>query len=431
MQEAEPRSLWVATAPPLSPTPPLRGAVDADVAIVGGGFLGLSAALTLAEHGARVVLMEDQSFGNGASGRNTGFVVPAFRTGLGPGDVVERLGSHGATLVALVGTSGSALFDRIDALNMTADAQRTGWLQPAHTGAFAAVLQKRAAQWADHGKKLAWLDAGQAEAATGVAGYKGALFDATGGHVNPLGLVRGLARAARAAGAILHETTRVTQLTRIAKGWRAETARGHVTAQRVLIATNALGGDLAPALAASYVPVLFHQMATAPLDPAWRHRVLPGNACLSDTRRHTFALRWGPGNRLVTGGIVPVGPARMARAHHRFRARLGDFLPALPDLAPEFVWSGTIATYDDALPRYFALAPGLDALIGCNGRGVAMTHALGTAWARLACGATTAADFPLPATLPSRARLRAFASFGPSLWLGWSEFMDKRDARRA
>ena len=425
-------SLWQTLAPPAPSMPPLGGERRCDVAVVGGGFLGLSTALHLAEAGASVVVVEAETAGFGASGRNTGFVVPALKSTLGPADVEAAIGpAHAERLVDLVGGSGRHLFDLVRRHAIACDAEETGWMQPAHTADVARILEARVGEWHARGRTdVCLLDGRQTEARLGIAGYPAALMIPTGGQLNPLAYARGLARAAIAAGAAVHAASRVTAMAPAAGGWRLRTLGGSVRAERVLLATNALVGELAPAVRDAVIPVRVHQVATQPLGAEACAAILPGRQPASDTRRHTFAVRWSPDGRLVTGGLVIGGPGAARRAARKFVRRLAAFFPDNGPFDAAHVWSGVIAVLPSSLPAFFSLAPGLDAAIGCNGRGVALTTALGHVLAGHYAGQIAAGDLPLPFRPATRAPNRRFAAIGPSLWLPWSELRDRLETGR-
>ena len=423
------KSLWSAVTPAGPDLPRLEGAVTVDVVVVGAGLLGLSTALHLAEAGARVALIEGTEPGYGASGRNTGFVVPSLKAHVGPEAVRAALGPDGAErLYRLVDGSAETLFSVIDRLGIDCSAERTGWIQPAHSQAMVGALTIRAEQAAARGRPVRMLDAAETARVTGMTGYAGALLDPSGGQLNPLALVRGLVRAAHAAGVQLFARSPVEHVARTGAGFEVRTAHGTVRAERVILTTNALTGKLCPALSASFVPVFAHQMVTERLDPA-ATGLLPTRLCLADTRRHTFALRWSPDNRLMTGGITPLGPFRLARTRARFARRLAHFLPGKGPFRPAFAWWGVIAHTADSLPRLHEIQPGLIAAIGCNGRGVALTTAYGRMLAGFLNGTIPLADMPVPITEPRPMPHRLAGQLGPSLWLPWSSLRDWIDAR--
>ena len=425
-------SFWETISPPAAPMPPLRGAARCDVAIVGGGLLGLSAALHLAAGGSAVRPLGAETAGFGASGRNTGFVVPSLKSTLGPDDVRVAIGeAHAERLIDLVGRSGRDLFDLIARHRISCSAERTGWMQPAHTPAIARLLEIRAREWQARGFGVRMLDAGETARRLGTPGYHGALFIPDGGQLNPLAYARGLAAAATAAGASLHGASAVRSIESGANGrWTLRIDGGALSADRVLLATNALVGDLVPAVRDAVIPVRVHQIATAPLPGAASGSILPDRTPASDTRRHTFAVRWSPDGRLLTGGLVVGGPGATARAARKFARRLETYFPEHAPYRTAHVWSGTIAMLPATLPALFSVAPGLDAVFGCNGRGVALTTALGRVVAEHLQGRIAASEMPLPFSSPQAVPWRRLAGIGPSLWLPWSEFRDRLDTGR-
>lgn len=431
MPETFSRSLWSALAPPGAHYDPLAGDIETEVAVVGSGFLGLSTALHLAEAGRRVVLLEAEEPGFGASGRNTGFVVPSLRTGLGPADVRALVGEAGERLMRLVGASGDAVFDLVARHGIDCSAERTGWLQPAHTPAMLEILRQREADWQGLGRKVDILTAAETARKVGADHYPGALFDPTGGQLNPLAYARGLARAATAAGVTIHASTPVVGIDTGGARPLVRTARGNVVADRVLLTTNALVGDLCPEVATSIVPVRVFQIATQRLEGEAVANILPDRTPVADTRRHTLAVRWSPDNRLVTGGMVLPGSGRFERAKTVFLRRMERLYPALPPLRAEYVWTGVIAATLDSMPRFMHVRPNVDAAIGCNGRGVALTTALAERIAALYSGMIGEEEFPLPCIAPQRIGMHPLVRHGPTLWLPWSNLRDRLDTGRA
>ncbi|WP_172327672.1 FAD-binding oxidoreductase [Mangrovicoccus sp. HB161399] len=423
-------SLWERLAPPAPYCPPLEGSARTDLAVIGGGFLGLSAALHAAEAGMDVVLLEAEGPGFGASGRNTGFVVPSLKSALGPAEAEALLGQpHAARLLRLVAGSGDAVFGLIERHGLEVARARNGWLQPGHSTAAEAMLKGRLPALLEAGVDAEFLSRGEMLALAGLPSLHGGLRVASGGQINPLAYARGLARAALAAGVRIHAGSRASGLQETATGWRVATAAGEVAARQALLATNAMVGPLCPPMRDGIVPVRVYQVATQPLPDEFRRRILPAMAPVADTRRHTFALRWTEDGRLVTGGMAVPGPGRDARAARGFLARLRAFVPGLPELRADAVWTGTIAATMDALPRMVRLGPGLFGAIGCNGRGVALSTALGRETAALLAGRTAAQDFVLPVTAPRPVPMARLSGLGPHLWLPWSGLRDRLEAQ--
>ncbi len=421
-------SLWHATAAAAPELPCWSGDTTADIAVVGAGYLGLSTALHLAETGHRVIVLEAAEIGYGASGRNTGFVVPSFPTGVGPPEVDAKIGSaHGSRLVALVANSGDLIFELIRKHQITCDAAQTGWLMPAPSAKGITFLNRRRAEWQQRGKTLQLLDRPATVRLTGAPDYHGALLDPTGGHLNPLSFARGLARAALAAGAEIRTGARVTKISRDGNRWALHLDGAQVRAGKVLLATNALDRNLAPPVARSLIPLVVHQIAVRVSDPESRATVLPENHCVSDTRRDIFAYRWAPDGRLVTGGAAALAPGAPARLRRSLADRLRRLLPSLGPVEVDFAWRGVIAVTRDRLPRVFELDDGLFAGLACNGRGLALSTALGGELAGFLAGDPHALSVPV--TQPNPIRCHRLARHLPAVMLPWARLNDRLEAR--
>jgi len=408
MSAADAASLWQASGPDMPPRAAPSGTITADLLVIGGGFAGLSTALHAAMRGQDVVLVEARSIGWGASGRNAGFVVPNFARA-DPEAIRARLGPvAGDRLTGFAAGSADLVFELIARHAIACDALQSGWIQPAHCAAALARTGARARAWAALGRPAEVLDAVAVARLTGARGYLGGWIDRSGGVLDPLAYARGLARAAETAGARLHEAAEVTALRRLPGGWEARSGSARIEATRVAVTTNAHAGALLPGLARGHFPLKVFQIATEPLPIACRDRLLPGGQCVSDSRRNLITFRFDAANRLISGGMAVFGPGadtRVPRAIHRRLARILD-LADLPPIA--HAWSGMAAVMPDFLPHLVSLGPGLIAGLACNGRGIAMTTALGRVLADWAGGAT-------PETLP--------LPFGPAAPIPWHGLM--------
>lgn len=421
----DPATLWHATAAPLPTVPPLTGAVEADLLVIGGGFAGLSTALHAAEAGLAVILVEAHRIAWGASGRNAGFVVPNFAK-VDPEDLRQSLGPAAERLIAMAAGSGDLVFDLIRRHAIDCDAVQSGWIQPSHSEGALAKARARVRQWADLGRPVEFLDRAGVAALTGVDRWRGGWIDRSGGTINPVGYARGLARAASRAGVHLAEGSPVTALQPDGALWRATTPGGTIRARRVILATNAYAGTLWPRLARSFFPLRVFQVATEPLPPGMGPALLPGRQSVSDSRRNLFTFRFDRDRRLISGGMHILSPgadARVPRAIHRRMAReLG--LPDLPPLA--HAWSGMASVMPDYRPRVVDLAPGLIAGFACNGRGIAMSTAMGRELARWAAGEPLTA-LAIPVAPLQEIPWHGLSRLAPNALLPLSMLRDRRE----
>jgi glycine/D-amino acid oxidase-like deaminating enzyme len=370
-------SLWADTAQPAPATSPLEQSRRADVAIVGGGYAGLSAALHLAQGGAAVVVLEAAEPGWGASGRNGGQVIPGLK--YDPDELCAMFGPEaGGRLAEFMGETADCVFDLIEKHRIPCDPVRKGWLQPAHSKEMLAIIHRRAEQWQRRGAPVEIVDRAATAALLGTDRYLGGWVDKRAGGLQPLSYARGLARAAMETGAGVHGGTRVVKLSGDGGKWQVATAHGPVvTADRVLLCTNAYGGDLWPRLDETVIAANSFQVATRPLSASLRHTILPQGHVASDTRTLLRYFRCDASGRLIMGGRGPFREPTAPGDYAHLRRAVTDLYPQLRDVEYEFHWSGRVALTRDHLPHLHEPAPGLIASLGCNGRGVGLATAMG------------------------------------------------------
>ncbi|MDE0334930.1 MAG: FAD-binding oxidoreductase [Defluviicoccus sp.] len=395
-------SLWDVTADEADFDSPMDSDVEADVAIVGGGFTGLSTALHAAERGLECHVLEARRIGHGGSGRNVGLLNAGVW--LPPREVRARLGEKkGAVLTKVLGEGPGYVMSLIERHQIRCELTRSGTIHAAHSPRGFRDLERRAEEWRELGAPVELLSRPEAAEKIGSDAYRGGLLDRRAGTINPMGYVRGLARAALGAGA--HISTGVTArgLRRDGGKWIVETDRGRVSARAVVLGTNAYSDDLWPGLRQTFTIIHYFQVATVPLGERVGS-VLPERQGLWDTAPIMFSVRRDAFDRLIVGSMGRVFGGEKGLSRRWAERRLRSVFPSLGLVEFEKAWFGQIAMTPDHLPRIHRLADGLYTPIGYNGRGIAPGTVFGRAMAELLAGGQEE-DLPLPVSEPARDRL--------------------------
>lgn len=410
-----PDSLWAAATPQGPELPELIGPQQADVVVIGAGFTGLSTALHLREMGVDVAVVEAAEPGWGASGRNNGQVIPTLSRP-DPEDIIARYGEAGERFVAMLRDSASTLFDVVRKYNIEAEHEQSGWVQPVHSPGRIRIAERRVKQWSKFGAPVELLSKEQVGEMTGSDAWFGGFWNRTGGHVNPLALARGLARAALGLGARIYARSPAISFERRNDKWVVKTAKGEISGRALVMATNAYSGEfsksLVPEIATEVMPVLSWQMSTNPLSDNVRKTIIPGRQAMSDTHGELYFARYDARNRLITGGAV-LGPGnKVERIKARVTERLQRLWPQIGDVTFDYVWNGYVGMTADFLPRVHKLGPNAYGWTGCNGRAVALTIPLGRELAKAVQGvpeSELALPFSEPVTYVAHGLLRKIA----------------------
>jgi len=405
--------LWEISAPPPVSTTPLTTSLSVDVAVVGAGFTGLSAALHLAAGGARVVVLESEEIGYGGSGRNVGLV------NAGMWVMPELLGNElgdlfGPRLLQLLGDAPSLVFDIVQRHGIACEALHNGTLHCAVGGKGLREIAERARQWQALGAPVHLLDANETSRRVGTHAYRGALLDLRAGTIQPLAYARGLAQAAVRAGAQIHTATKVVRLDDIATHWQLHTASGGtVKADWIVVATNAYSEQdgLWPQLRSELVHLPYFNMATPPLNPAMQSSILPERQGAWDTRQVLSSFRFDQAGRLVFGSVGALKGSGSVIHHNWGRRALARLFPQLAGVNFEYEWYGMIGMTGNALPRLHRLGRKMYSFSGYNGRGIAPGTAFGHEMASLVLGQKTEEEMPLPITETELAPFRKTREF--------------------
>ncbi len=404
-----PASIWARRTPPRPPAPALTEAHSTDVAVIGGGLTGLSAAFHLAKAGHKVSLIEGRSIGFGGSGRNNGQVIPTLAA-MEPAAMLARYGDRAVPFIHMVRDSAAYLFDFARAQGIECEAAQTGWFQPAHSPAYLRLSEARVAAWQAHGAPARLLDKPEGDALLGSRHWHGGMLNPTGGHINPLKLALGLARRCEEAGVQIFEHSPATFVTRHKSRWLVTTPEGRIESEAVLLATNAYTSQkLEPKIEREVVPLTAWQLATAPLPRAAFESVIPGRQAVSDTRGDLWYFRPTADGRLVTGAALLLPPAARPRLKRLLRQRLQIAFPQLGALDFAYIWNGYVGITADFTPRFHELGPGYFAFTGYNGRGLALSLSVGREMAAKISGQECALPFGPPRSIPLHGLVRPVA----------------------
>ncbi len=390
-----PPSLYAETARPPVAAPPLDGDKSVSVAVIGGGFTGLSAALHLAERGADVVVLEAHEPGWGASGRNGGQVNPGLK---GDPDEVERLFGQelGRRMVEMSWNAPNTTFELIRRHQIQCDASQTGTIRAAFQQNNVADIQGAYDQGAKRGMPVEFLDAARMREATGTDRYLCAVVDKRGGHVNPLGYARGLAQAAMQAGAAVHGGTPAQKVWRDGGKWHVQTPTGTVHADEIVLGTNGYTDNLWPNLRKTVVPVFSAVVASEPLSDEAARAIFPMRSSLYELGKVTTYYRLDRQNRVLMGGRSKQSPVSGPEDLMFLRRYAERLWPVMKGIRWTHGWNGQLAITLDHYPHIHEPAPGVTVCLGYNGRGVAMASAMGPQLAkRILGGRQDEIDMPI------------------------------------
>ncbi|WP_145478081.1 NAD(P)/FAD-dependent oxidoreductase [Stenotrophomonas rhizophila] len=376
---------WYADSVPAQPLrPPLRGEQATDVCVLGAGYTGLSTALSLAERGYRVTVLEAQRVGWGASGRNGGQAIVGYGCEV---DTLERLvGNADARLLFDYSREGMALLrQRLQRYAIACD-----WRE-GHASVPISARQERGlrrglltlAERYDY--PLRWWDRSTLRQQLDSPRYRGAMFDAASGHLHPLAYAQGLARAAESLGVVIHEASPVLAL---ARGPRPQlrTASGTVSANQVVIAGNAWLQGIAPELERRIMPVGTYIGASAPLGAARARDLIRNDMAVADVSWALDYFKLSADHRLLFGGRASYSALPPPNLRGVMTRRMHQVFPQLADVGMEQVWGGYVDITRNRAPHWGRLTPTVYFAQGFSGHGVAATGLAGAVIAEAIAG---------------------------------------------
>src|SRR6202140_4514144 len=373
------KTFWLETVE--IPTPVARDfPQQADVAIIGAGSTGLSAARTLAKSGASVAVFDAQTIGWGASSRNGGMVLTGLK--LPASTLIAR---YGKEATARMYAASLESIDFVEKLvreeNIACDFARCGHLEvackPKHFDDFRRSAEETARHF-NHRQRLIPRDQLQSEIGSTI--YHGGLVDESSAGVNPARLVAGLASAAERAGAAIFEHAHVEEIQREgARGWKIATQRGTLRAQNVFVAPSGYTSRVTPTLQKKIIPIGSYIIVTEVLPEKLAAELSPRNRMIYDSKNYLYYYRLTPDRRMLFGGraaFFPETGETVRRSARILRRGMIDVYPPLSDARIDYVWGGTLDFAFDMMPHAGQL-DGLYFSLGYAGHGVAMSTYLG------------------------------------------------------
>jgi gamma-glutamylputrescine oxidase len=369
-------SYYAASANPAPEHPALRGDITADVCVVGGGIAGCSTALELAERGYKVVLLEGQRIGWGASGRSGGQAITGFASG--QTKLVDQVGAANAKRMWDISLEGLQLIrERVAKHNIDCDlhwGQMHVAIKPRHRDT---LLHEQSEAEQTYGyPHLKFLEREQVESLLETKRYCAGLYDSGSGHLHPLNYTLGLAAAARAAGVIIHERSTVTNIS-YDQPAVITTAGGKVRAKFVVLCCNAYLNALVPALRSRIMPVGTYIVATQPLGEQRMQRLMRENIAVTDVNFVLDYFRRSADHRLLFGGRVSYSGLDPFNTASATRKRMLNVFPQLADVGIDYSWGGYVDITMSRAPDFGRVAPHIYYLQGFSGHGIALTGIAG------------------------------------------------------
>lgn len=373
----------------------LDGEHKVDIAVIGGGYTGCSAALRLAEAGANVTLLEAEYSGFGGSGRNVGLTNAGLW--LNPEDVEKAIGKeYGKRLNEFLGSAPDQVYELIERHDIECEALRNGSLHLAHSGAGLKALEDKAWQINSRGGSVMLLDKSATYNLTKAENYLGAIHDMRAGTIQPLEYCHGLMMAAKQGGARVFTGTPAQAIRHRRRKWHIKTPNGIVISDRILLATNAYLKDVSPLIRSSFTPMYYCQMATKPLSEKQQEHFLPGKHGTWDTRLVMRSFRTDADGRLIIGTIGNIYSDKAPLFTSWANKVMRETFPGVGDVEWTYKWAGRIACSSNYVPNIHDLGRGFYSVSGFSGRGISPGTAFGRVMADFMLGRINSAELPVP-----------------------------------
>lgn len=355
--------------------PQLMGEQRFDVCVIGAGFTGISTALSLAERGHKVVVLEGTRIGFGASGRNGGQIVNSFNRDIDY--ITAQYGEVIGEKMAAMAFSGQALIrQRVAKYNIDCDLKAGNIFAACNPKQFESLKAKKAL-WEAHGHEgLTLLSASSIQDHIGSERYAGGLLDIHGGHIQPLNLVLGQARAFESLGGVIYEDSKVIRIEQ-GKPAKVITENGSIVADTVVVAGNAYVFGLIPEVEKKAMPCGTQVIATEPLSKDLQKQLLPTDHCVEDGNYLLDYYRLSGDGRLIYGGGTTYGAREPEKIESIIGRKMLKTYPMLKDVKIEFAWTGNFLLTMMRMPQVGKIGDNLYYAQGYSGHGVTNSHLMG------------------------------------------------------
>lgn len=355
--------------------PQLNGEQRCDVCVVGAGFTGISTALSLAEKGKRVIVLEGRRIGFGATGRNGGQIVNSFNRDLDY--ITQHYGQEIGKKMAKMAFAGSELIrQRIAKYEIDCDLKQGNVFAACNQKQFNELIAKKALWEANGHQEIELLSADTIQQHIGTERYVGGLLDHKGGHIQPLNLVLGQAQAFEKLGGLIFEDSQVIELQQGQPG-KVITAQGQVIADQIVVAGNAYVFGLLPEIEKKAMPCGTQVIATEPLPKEVQEKLLPSDRCVEDCNYLLDYFRLSGDGRLIYGGGTTYGARDPGKIEAIIVPKMLKTFPYLKGVNIDYAWTGNFLLTMMRMPQVGKIGDNLYYAQGYSGHGVTNSHLMG------------------------------------------------------
>jgi glycine/D-amino acid oxidase-like deaminating enzyme len=395
-------SFYARTRAPSEPRAALAGTVDVDVAVVGGGLAGLTAAIELVRAGRRVAVLEAQRIGWGASGRNGGFVSPGYATGLS--HIAAMAGRDAAHELYRLSIEGVRIIEEnLPAIGPSDNRPTYGKLSVLRYADAPGLRAQQEQMARDFGYALEFRDREQVRAVLCSSKYHEGLFDPQAFHFHPLNYALGLSAGVEALGGLLFENSAVVEVELDGAVKVLRTTSGEIRARDTVFATGGYTGSVTPTLSRAMLPIATYVLLTEAAPERIGAVIRTPAAILDDRRAGDYYRLVDEGRRLLWGGRITTRTSEPARLAEMLRATMASTYPSLADIKVDAAWSGLMSYARHLMPMIGQAQPNVWHCFGFGGHGLNTTAIGGRVVAEGILGASD--------------RWRRFAPFG-LVWAG-------------